>query len=129
MHLQVLPIQVKNSVLICEEFRLNLVLLLQSHTNTSMKSGPGRMRNSLHRFLRGIQFPREKFIDRTKQPLSLSESAILSTGTQMEISIDPEHKTSQGSQVGHLTGPLWSDTSFTILVRAVALTGMSCCGQ
>lgn len=78
--------------------------------------------SSSHRFLRGIQFLWEKFIDTVKQCQPLPGSEILFSQNHWGSNGDQywsQHKTSQESQVGYFICPLWSNTSFSVLIIGV----------
>lgn len=122
MHLHVLPIQVKNSVLICKGFRWSLVLPVQSQTNTLMYSGSGRMSKLLAQVSQRHSIPlREVYIkDKTaSDSLRICNTAHPEHWDSNGDQYESQHKTSQGSQVGPFTHPIWSNTSFTVLETGV----------
>lgn len=122
VHFQVLPIQVKNSVLICKDFRWNLVLLVQSPTNAFTYSGPGRMSKLLAQVSQRHAIPLREVYRQDKTAFLSLRVCYLVHPEQWDSNGDQywsQHKISQESQVGHFTCPLWSDTSFSVLVTGV----------
>lgn len=99
-----------------------MVLLVEAQTNTHMYSGPGRVSKLFAQVFQSHASPPRE-VRRHKKTASVSLRVCNPVHPEHWDSNGDQygspHKTTEGSQVGHFTLPLWSNTSFTALVTGL----------